>query len=101
MLMLQIMLSKETAETYGPSRSAKGFLLATDILDGALLSDNPCLLCGLLCRRRALTGNDLFLRLSTATAGRVYRTPALSWHPALSGSQSSHSPTAVQFMLAV
>lgn len=75
MLMLQIMLSKVTAETYGPSRSAKGFLLATDILDGALLSDNPCLLCGLLSRRRALTGNDLFLRLSAATAGRGVRDP--------------------------
>ena len=41
-------------DKHSPSRRANGFLLATDIFDGALFVDNPCSLCGLLSRRRAL-----------------------------------------------
>jgi hypothetical protein len=34
-LMLQILVSVNTLKTYRPSRRAKGFLLATDMFDGA------------------------------------------------------------------
>ena len=98
-LILQILVWIYTLETYRPSRRAKGFLLATDMFDGALCGRSLFAVRvveqGAGAEETALPANK-----HDEPTPAVDGTPALSRHRQPRGPVSSHSECAVQFMAA-